>query len=108
MAWVYLINPIFLDQDKSAEACGRDLGVPVTCLLQPCLSFFHSPSVRSLLSLGDGWATVAAALRQVPRSSGGPSPATSTPRYVRPLVFPSRCTKSSTQTLTYYLCSDLI
>jgi hypothetical protein len=64
--------------------------------------------VVSPLSLGDDWATGAAAPRQVHRCSWGPSPATSTPRYVRPLVFPSRCAKSSAQTLTYYLCSDLI
>jgi len=29
-------------------------------------------------------------------------------RYARPLVVPSSCAKPSTQTLTYYLCSDLI
>jgi hypothetical protein len=46
--------------------------------------------------------------RQAPRSSSAPSSATSTTRYAHPLAFPSCCAKPTTQTLTYYLYSDLI
>jgi hypothetical protein len=60
----------------------------------------HYPPVCVLSSLGDNSATGAATPRLVPRFSWGPSPATSIIRYI-PLIFPYRCAKLSTQTLTY-------
>lgn len=45
------------------------------------------------LSATTGWATAAAALRQIPR----PSPATNTRQVFRPLLFPSWCAKAETE-----------
>ena len=63
---------------------------------------FYPPIVQTM-------DTIKTAVRQVPRSSSCPSPATSIRRYAHRLVFSSCCAKTSTQTLIcYYLYSDLI
>ena len=56
-----------------------------------------SPPFPRVLSLS---ATTAAALRQVPRASSGPSPATSTDKVCPPLLFPAFFAKPSTTSLT--------
>ena len=56
-----------------------------TCLPSLLLPLLPASALsHSRLVGGDDWAAVAAALRQVPRSSPGHSPATSTTRYAHP------------------------
>lgn len=61
-----------------------------------CLSCVRRPLSLSWRRLGD--LPAPAALRQVPRSSSGPSPKSSQ-QVCAPLLFPSRCAKLRTQTL---------
>jgi len=65
------------------------------------------PSPRlspGLLSVGDDWATAAAALRQVSRSSSGPSPATSIQQVCPPFSsLPAVRNRAALKPLTYLL-----
>jgi hypothetical protein len=133
LSWPHPPGPRDRDPTAHANLCLPTTSCPLVTF--PCsISFQRArsislapspPEISSLLpslppfSLGDVYAhqrqvrgsfsaEVAAAPRQVVRSSPVPSPATCTTRYAHPLAFLSCCAKPSTQTLTCYLYSDLI
>ena len=64
---------------------GRTRTVGHTACGNPTQPLFFDLPPACALSRGDDWEAVAAALRQVARSSSDPSPATSTTRYAHPL-----------------------
>ena len=97
------------------------LGTPKQALTAVCLCAtlpFLLPLTPSVLPplpppptapRGDDWAAVAAALRQLPRSSSGPYTATSTTRYAHPLSrLPAVQTNHPNPNLLFVFGSDLI